>query len=248
MGKKEWNLFFLLSTKNINKEQELKLKLSQIAECIIEGVTNNFIENTDGAYDGKFGVLLFLYYYSKYTNDEEIRLFSDRYAERLLENLDVKITSATFCSGLFGILYLLEHLKEHSFIDVDFEDIKLELNDYLKQSLNIYLSQNKYDFMHGALGIGLYFVKVKEETDSVLKLIDYLYDSADKDFDNNIFKWKSVLNPEGDIGYNIALSHGMSSIVIFLSRAIRASVEHENLHLLLNGAVNYIKKSLSLSH
>jgi hypothetical protein len=42
------------------------------------------------------------------------------------------------------------------------------------------------------------------------------------------------------IGYNIALSHGISSIVIFLSRMIKKGNKDERVRDMLQGAINYI--------
>jgi hypothetical protein len=43
-------------------------------------------------------------------------------------------------------------------------------------------------------------------------LIDFLYDKSEIDEKSNGLKWKSEIEKDF-IGYNISLSHGMSSIV-----------------------------------
>jgi len=222
-------------------KNKVRLKLDEIAICIINGIKNNSIKHSaNGLYDGKFGILLFLYYYSKYSKNNDIKSFTDKYAEVLLDRLWGQTQIPTFCSGLSGILYLFVFLKEQNFIDIDIDDAEIEFNNYLTKGMDLFITGHNYDFMHGALGIGLYFNKLKKNNQSISKFINFLYDIAEKNMANKIFKWKSVLNENGDIGYNIALSHGISSIVIFLSQAIENNIKHIKLPILLEGAVNYL--------
>lgn len=221
-------------------EKKIKLKLEEIVRCVLDGIENNDIKNTTGLYNGQFGILLFLYYYSIYSNNKKnIRSFTDAYAEKLVNQLYSE-RIPTFCSGLSGILYLFEYLREQQFIDIDMDDVEMEFNQYLIYCMEQFISVRNYDFMHGALGIGLYFLKNKKNKQTVLKLIEFLNDTANKDHKNNIYKWKSLLNEDGAIGYNISLCHGISSIVLFMSRTITNHIEHDKSSELLEGAVNYL--------
>jgi len=221
-------------------KDKVKIKLEEIVKCIVDGIENDAIEKTIGLYNGKFGILLFLYYYSYYSGDKKMRSFADNFAEKIVDDLWTE-RIPTFCSGLSGVLYLFEFLREQQFIDIDLENADAEFDNYLIHCMERFMEEIYYDFMHGALGIGLYFMKKGDNIEPVLKLIDFLYDTAEKDFDNMVFKWKSVIQiEEGTIGYNIALSHGIASIVLFLSRAVSSRIEHNKLLALLEGAVNYM--------
>lgn len=221
-------------------QNKLKEKLDEIAECIYQHTKNN-LEPSNGLYTGNMGVLLFILYYAKYTQDQKFELLANNIVDRMLETFGENITMHTFCDGLSGTLYLLEFLKEKNFLDIDIEDSAPTLNNYLIQSMRIDIMNLKYDFMHGALGVGLYFLKQKKYIEPVHELIDFLYDNADKDEPKCIYKWKSILDIRSNkIGYNIALSHGVSSIVVFLSRVISSEVEDKRLRPMLEGAINYI--------
>ena len=103
------------------------------------------------------------------------------------------------------------------------------------------IHQQRYDFMHGALGVGLYFLKKGTNIEYIQELVDFLYATAEKDADNQIFKWESVVDYEKNItGYNLALSHGISSIIVFLSRVIESSIVDEKVIEMLSNAVNYV--------
>ena len=219
----------------------IKQKVDAIAECIFDKTEKSLEEESYGLYTGAFGVLLFCLYYSRYSKSETHRLLTANYAEKLFNSFLNETKSHTFCDGLSGILYLFEFLREHDFIDFDIGDSQQVLDNYLIMRMKYNIEQRDYDFMHGALGVGLYFLKKKSNPECINELIDFLYQSAEKDIDNQIFKWKSVIDSEKNlIGYNLALSHGISSIIIFLSRVLNSNKNNERTREMLFGAVNYV--------
>lgn len=219
----------------------MKLKLDQIAECICNKVRMQPVDHLGGLYNGEFGILLFLHYYSRYSKDPEVTALTDAYTEKLLEQLGTAIRLHTFCGGLSGILYLFAFLQEKGFVDIDVCETESILENYLVREMKKDISKQYYDFMHGALGVGFYFLKKGTNLQAVKELIDFLHRTSDKGFGLESLKWKSVLNMEGQrLGYNISLSHGISSIVLFLARAFRYNVEQDKLVRLLEGAVNYL--------
>lgn len=221
----------------------IALKLDEIAHCICSKLSRENNTHVGGLYDGAFGVLLFLNYFLRYSQDTKTSIIVDIYAEKLVQNLDKNINNHTYSGGFAGVLYLFEFLRKQEFIDIDIQDVEYRLEDYLFKSMNEDLLNNNYDFLHGAIGVGFYFLKKNNANKPILKLIDFLYDTANKDFDNKIFKWKSLLDINTRncrMGYNISLSHGMSCIVIFLSRVIDNKIESEKLSVMLTCSVNYL--------
>jgi hypothetical protein len=221
-------------------ETAIKQKVSSIANCIFTKIQGQQ-EESFGLYSGGFGLLLFLFYYSRYTKNKKHKLLTEQYAERLFEQFIKKEKLHTFCGGHSGILYLFEFLRENQFIDMDVSVVRPTLDNYIASKMQNDIKMQNYDFMHGALGAGLYFLKKKTNQEQIQELIDFLYSSAEKNIDNKIFKWKSVINFEKNIiGYNIVLSHGISSIVIFLSRLLQNNIVNDKISEVLFGAVNYI--------
>ncbi len=220
--------------------RKIYLKLKQIAECIYNGINNKSISNINGVYNGEFGILLFLYYYSQYSQDLKFLKITDKYTDQLLDQLGSKKEIHTFCSGLSGILYLFEFLRNNDFVDIYMEDIGDVFDNFILKNTDLDIQKQYFDFMHGALGAGLYFLKRKTHPEEISNLIDYLYETAEKDKIHETFCWKSSLGVSGEIGYNIALSHGISSIVLFLCRVSMNGFSHPSLSELLTGAVNYL--------
>ncbi|MDR1091722.1 MAG: lanthionine synthetase C family protein [Prevotella sp.] len=221
-------------------ESVIKQKVDLIAECIFDKVQKTEWDSF-GLYSGEFGRLLFLLYYSRYSQSEKHALLTEQYAVKLMEQFAEKENQHTFCSGLSGILYLFDFLREQSIIDLDISDVQPLLENYIVSKMRWDIRQMNYDFMHGALGVGLYFLKRRTNPEYIRELIDFLYDTAEKDKIHQIFKWESVIDHEKNlIGYNLSLCHGISSIIIFLSRVVRIGMSDEEIREMLSGAVRYV--------
>ena len=219
----------------------IKQKIDSIAECISDKIQNDRVEDDFGLYSGDFGILLFLIYYSNYstTSDKYISLI-EKFTEDVFNRFPKNIGIHTFCDGLSGILYSLEFLQEKKYVDIDISDAQSTFDEYLCFCMRQNIQQNNYDFLHGALGVGFYFLK-KGNNSYIQELIDFLYNTAEIDKQNKICKWKSIIDFEKKtIGYNISLSHGISSIIIFLSRVIKSGKINDKVLELLHGAVNYV--------
>lgn len=219
----------------------IKQKIDAIAECIFHKIEKSTEDLSYGLYSGEFGSLLFLFYYSSYTKNERHRLQTESYAEKLFNQFLHKSNLHTFSGGFSGIFYLFEFLREKNFIDIDVSDSQPLLDNYLISRMRIDIQQQNYDFMHGALGVGLYFLKKGSNTQCIQELINFLYQTAEKDIDEQILKWKSAINYETNlIGYNLSLCHGISSIIIFLSRVVNSNIKDERIIQMLYGAVRYL--------
>jgi len=222
------------------KKSVVKQKIDLIAECVFSKTLYK-IEEDFGLYSGQFGILLFLLYYSRYTQNEKHIILTENYAEKLLQHFVKKREIHTFCSGISGILYLFEFLREKDIIDFDISKVQSILENSIIYNMRLDMHRSQYDFMHAALGVGFYFLKRKTNTEYIQELVDFLYLIAEKDFKNKIFKWMSVIDHERKIvGYNLALSHGISSIVIFLVRCVRNGLINDKIMEMLTGAVNFV--------
>ena len=220
-------------------KDHIKQKLKQIAEIIYDNARIGH-DKSAGVYTGNFGLLLFLFYYGRYSKQDRFTSLAEDFTDQLINRLGEEIDTHTFCSGLAGILYLLEYLKENQFVELDLSESQRILDNYLMRETNKDMQNLYYDFMHGALGSGLYFLRTKTNSEFLERIIDFLDQTAEKDTVNHIYKWKSPLGISKEIGYNIALSHGMTGIVVFLTRYLANNPKNKKVHELIEGSVNYI--------
>ncbi len=224
-------------------------QVKKIAEEILG--YNSPLFNRYGLLNGKIGEIFFLYYYSLI--DNSYKKIADELLEQLIDDISSNNTSClhTYCGGLAGLGIALLLLKENGFVDsaVDLFD---DIDPFLSYKLEYEINLNHYDFLHGALGVGFYFLKRNESgLPELKKMLNYLEKSAIVDQEKGELKWKSIdhyrmINktpeaPYNHADFNISLSHGMSSIVIFLAQLIRKDImENEKNIEMLNMAVNYI--------
>ncbi|MCL2290901.1 MAG: lanthionine synthetase C family protein [Bacteroidetes bacterium] len=151
----------------------------------------------------------------------------------------------THCGGLAGIGWLYEYLSQRKIINYDTNIILEDPDIYLEKTLKNFMLENNYDFLHGGVGVVLYFTKrvaKKKELIPVLaQFVEDLEHISIKQEDEAI-KWRSfLLRHTNNQVYNISLSHGMSSIVSILSKLYKIEgIDKEKTEKLLRGAVQYI--------
>lgn len=196
----------------------------------------------NGLYGGDCGMLLFLFYYTTVSDSPRYKALINNLTDRILDSIENGRFVHTFSNGLAGILYLFDFLKKQGFTDIDITEYEEVLETYLIRKMNNDIQSCNYDFMHGALGTGLYFLKKQKRKDIILQLVDFLYHTAEKDSGQETIKWKFSFVKDSEPKYNISLSHGISGVVLFLSRMVRENIVHPKIYELLNGSVNYMLK------
>lgn len=104
-------------------------------------------------------------------------------------------------------------------------------------------------FCMALLGLPPTFFSRFKHNKEIPKYIEELLTELEKSgslCENNAIKWSSVLNLEtGEKGYNISLSHGMSSIIAFLIRLHQLNFKVERVEKLLTRTINYILQQIN---
>lgn len=162
----------------------------------------------------------------------------------IFDSLNEEYHFHTFSKGITGCFWVLNHAKKNNLISMNLKSLDF-YNKFLKNSMITEIKNDNYDFLHGAIGIGLYLLeksKNKSIYNYIGKLIDCLYEI--KETENTGFKWYSLINSETELyGYNLSLSHGSSSIICFLSKVHSKGFFQEKTKILLDGAIEYILKN-----
>ena len=230
----------------MNIKDRLKIKLQEISNILdVQNLDNKDI----GILSGASGVALFQFYYSKFTEEDS---HADKAVETITNTID-RINEGflfpTFCTGIAGLCWTIEILKEEEFIELDDDFFDEDLDLYLLNAMKTDVESENYDFLHGAMGYGYYFLKRYQNAKSIAakntykKYLKELVKALKKSSKKNSagIYWKSVLKKEEGLeGCNLSLSHGISSMVNFLSRL----AEYEDFYIkvdeLLRQAVRYI--------
>ena len=226
-----------ISWRPIVENKIISSHLNLISNALYESIP----ENNYSLFCGDLGIALFFYYYWLFTKDTK---YYDKANAFLINGLNkfgyFNKSLYSICNGICGFMWAIHHLSENDFIDADCEELFKEEDLNLSLLMMSDIKTGKYDYLHGALGPGFYFLarNSKKSMEFVKSLIVILEQIADKD--KNGLKWRSQLDPElGDV-YNTGMAHGMASIIVFLCEAYKQEIYKDQTKKLLIGTINYI--------
>lgn len=231
----------------MKNKQVLEEKLKEISIIL----QNEYKKNDQlGVLSGITGIALFHFYYSKYLEVDTQADIGVDILEEAINRINEGYQFPTYCSGIAGAGWVFEHLLEEDFMDSDNDELLSELDEYLSGMMNHDMATGQYDFLHAGIGYAYYFLKrfrntknaqLKERYRTYLnKMITDLESTVQED--ENGLKWESRLDIETGLrGHNLSLSHGMSSIVIFLAKLNQIDDFKKATTPLLKGAIGYIR-------
>lgn len=220
-------------------------KIDDIIDILIKINTDDIKEI--GIFRGASGIALSLFYLSKYCSDKSDKLYSKGFnlIEKSIELINCGYSNYILSSGLTGFAWTINHLAKEEFIsNKDFLFIN-KIDDFLKKNCIKNLSINNYDYLNGALGVGFYYLtKVNESKKHykfICETIELLEKKSIKDLNNKI-QWKTTYpETEEKFKYNLSLAHGISAIIVYLSKLLFNGINPENkVRNLLNSSVETI--------
>ena len=201
-----------------------------------------------GLLGGGTGPLLFCLHYAAYRQDTASFDQAMQQVEHYLENIEVDACSYTFCDGLAGFGWFIEYIVQQGWLDVDTNEILAGIDDFLHQAMIASARADNYDFLHGAVGVGIYFMSRSASEPTVRKyvadLIHVLHTKAVVE-DSQCMKWPPVEFSTGDIKQNefdLGLSHGIPSILSFLTKAYQRGICEELSLRMVEQTTNYVLK------
>ncbi|WP_378180747.1 lanthionine synthetase C family protein [Aquimarina sp. SS2-1] len=230
----------------MNTTQILSKKLKEIHSILQENYQHS---DHIGVLSGISGISLFQFYYARFIEDEQIADIGVDAMSEAIQRMNDGYSFPTFCTGIAGAGWVLELLSEEEFIEIDSDELLSDLDNYLFESMKSNIKNEYFDFLHGAIGYGYYFLKRFEKTTSdslkdkyaqyLFHLINALKNSSQKDQRGTF--WIYDLNKKENLqGVNLSLSHGMASVINFLSRLYIHKEFRNSSRDLLIGATDFI--------
>jgi len=207
--------------------------------------TNSTASNM-GLLGGKMGLPVALLICATHFHDRIFKRQGKKVIETIFEEIEQSENYIfSFCNGLAGIGWAFEYLEQKEYVKYNTNLLLEDFDVLLSNVLELEMERVNYDFLHGALGIALYFMSRMQKNENLLpvlqKFIIQLNELGEKQSSGSI-KWISVLDQETQKrGYNISLSHGMASIAVILGKlyAIKG-IDQNMVKNLLQGCINYI--------
>jgi hypothetical protein len=215
--------------------REIEEKLNQIYECISIKKSS---ELDSGLISGDWGEILFLVQYLNKNNSENIYIIFEEKLKNILAN-ELQCNDISFADGLAGIGWCICHLVKKGIIDEeDFEELLIEIDTAIEKHLDIYDREKKFDYLYGLVGIGNYFLE-RNNTIVVNSIIIKLKNWSTNSIDG--CNWTCEMNIRGNITevYDLCLAHGVSSILIFLSKCIDQGIAINESSSLLRSATQF---------
>lgn len=230
----------------MNKEF-LEGKLKEI-DAIIRSKYSE--ESQIGVLAGLSGISLFQFYYSKYLDIDDNADIGVEILTKSIDMINEGYNYPTFCTGIAGAGWVLDHLEQEEFMDADNDELLPELDQYIRTFMVADMKNGNYDFLHGAIGYAFYFLNRYRNTKSeelkdkyktiLLEFIDLL-EELGENYEEGKYRWISELSIETkEKGYNLSLSHGMSSIIGILTKMHVYDDFKDKTETMLKGAINYI--------
>jgi len=136
--------------------------------------------------------------------------------------------------GFDGVGILLSNLKECKIIDSD--DLLIDIEPYLVQSIKLTIANNNYDLLYGSIGKIQYLLGNNNSNKFIFKtLIDSIIDNLYKtriEINGRIF-WSELDSDK----INLGLSHGLTSVFVFLIKLKELKIQNKLINKLIKGII-----------
>ncbi|MFW0739758.1 lanthionine synthetase LanC family protein [Flavobacterium sp. T12S277] len=176
-------------------------------------------EKRIGLLTGLSGIALF---YSKmYTiyKLEDYLIKLTKVVEKVNEIIENEPSSSTLCSGLAGFGLALLHLEDH-LIEIDTEYFEV-IDSILLDDFRSFNQSNNYDFLHGSMGIAMYFIercKYTKNENLISELNQFAEDLVNKISTDlkEVLTTETALDNDDKFCIYFGLAHGVAGYLNFL--------------------------------
>lgn len=208
--------------------------MEKIIKEIAHKIVSNENFNNYGLLTGYIGQMIFLYEYAKV--DSSYSRIVPVYLDRFYADIEQGIVLPSYSRGISGACLGIAYVSDNKSLSF----VSKSIDEYLECEANLYLNNRDFDFLHGSIGIGLYFVERYKDGSKIAKnILKNILIALDKNkviVDNSRITWQNFNNIS-----DISISHGISAIIIFLCQLVSIGFEYKNLPInLLQKANNYI--------
>jgi len=217
---------------------EIQAEFDRIIELYIvdEGASNV------GLYTGIAGECLLMAQCYLGNGDEVYLEKCHYYLDQIIsfiENESEVISS--FSSGMAGCGWVIQFLADHGLIDPDIDEMLFDIDETLFLRMQTLMSEDIFDPINGAIGIGKYFIK-RKKFDKAAWLVHQI-DSLKIDTATG-YKWVKKRFVDSFLSYDLGLAHGSAGIIHFFSLCHNHGIEVEKCKGIIKGAISYLMNNV----
>ncbi|PZR19475.1 MAG: hypothetical protein DI539_13840 [Flavobacterium psychrophilum] len=151
----------------------------------------------------------------------------------------------TYCGGLAGYGYFLLKLSNTHFFTDDsdqeiidtIEEIIIQIDELLIEQLDINLHHDNVDILHGAVGMGIYFLE-RDNIICINKIVDKLEKDA-KYRDGGLYWQKYEQYRLFTTVVDMGLAHGNASLLYFLAKVFTKDTKNEKVKKLISDSIRF---------
>ncbi|HRG53770.1 MAG TPA: lanthionine synthetase C family protein [Bacteroidia bacterium] len=222
---------------------------NKIEQIKIELLNQNSTERKSlSLMSGMMGELLFYYNYCNYIGHISPEI-EDRIIfilNKIISDINNGHIHSSYSGGLAGIRWGIDFLNKREFFEIEEDDSFNKIDDYLNFEMNRFISMNDYDYLHGSIGIALYFLEKCTEKESyqlyIENFVKQLISNSISTGEGKI-AWKSYSPKNKSDEFNLGLSHGIPSIIVFLSKCIKKRILKDEISNYLTRSVTFLLDS-----
>ncbi len=229
------------------KKDALENKLEDIAHVMLSGDLT--FAGGGGVGDDEFGAVLFFFYYSRFKQSEAALDAGVELVSGIFDRVNLQLEEGNIwvsSSYLNSVGWLLEHLEQNDFLEIDTNEVFSLLDEFVFQRMMADIAEENYDLVAGALGKALYFLARLPKQPEVARYLAELVDGLariSQTVPGRGIAWRhKIQDEEGNDVYvgNLGLAHGIPGIAFFLARCVNLGIAAEKARPLIEGAVQYI--------
>jgi len=195
-----------------------------------------------GLLGGKAGITLLFAYLSKAFPEKEYLQNTMDYLDELSDALSNEELNYSMSSGVTGIAFVFQHLRNMDILDRE-EDLNLsELDEFIAAGAEIDFKTGNWDPLHGLTGLGIYFLERNRETGEqkyLEKIVDYLAAMRTDHEDSRVWITPGYENYSED-NYNFGTAHGMPGILSFLAQVYDRGILKNEIREMISSALPYL--------
>lgn len=178
--------------------------------------------NNDSLMTGRLGLCLYYLQLHRTLNDGRFADTAIQLLEAVIEgneNAAQQLSGISLSTGSTGLGYMMELMKKGGYVDMEEADVMELIDDQvMKMAMNEMIPRHLSDYLHGAMGILLYFLQrlhVNEARQYALELAQAVCGNAVRTPEG---AWMRNVVFAGDLptDINLSLSHGNSGFLLLL--------------------------------
>ena len=235
-----------MATTEIKKRVEIEFIIDDWAKIVKERyILNKSTIRPLGLMSGKLGIAFLAAYYAECKQHKEYLDFASATIDECIESIsETEQNLDTFCDGVAGLAWVVQHFMQKGWLEKD-EETLLQFDEYLENVGLHFFQDGYYDFLHGGVGVTLYWLERDTGANYLKQVVHLLHKHAIEDhngiywtnIDLRIWYEKQVVQKQ----INFSLSHGISSIIYLLTKIHSKGIETALCEKMILGSIQFIR-------